>query len=147
MNYSVTGEQLTDIADAIRAKTAGSEGLEFPDGFVEAIEGIADLSSLTTNMVYAQKDRTIEVGAQTSVAVTYTVQTPSDIALKSMFNVKMAHPNTKAYISDVSVTESGTNLEVAIVLTNPTDTDVQYEVFGPNNSTGIEITYIAFPSS
>ena len=147
MNYSVTGEQLTGIADAIRTKTGDSSGLAFPDGFVSAIEGIADLSSLITNTAYAQKDSTIEVDAQTTVAVIYTVQTPADIALKNLFNVKMAHPNTKVYISSVLVTESGSNLEVGITLTNPTDTDVEFEVFGPNNSTGIEITYIAFPSS
>lgn len=40
MNYYVTGEQLTAVADAIRTKTGGSSGLAFPDGFTGAISGI-----------------------------------------------------------------------------------------------------------
>lgn len=40
MNYSVTGEQLTSIADAIRTKTGGTAELEFPTEFVSVIENI-----------------------------------------------------------------------------------------------------------
>lgn len=38
--YLVTSEDLTAVADAIRAKSGGSESLEFPDGFVSEIDGI-----------------------------------------------------------------------------------------------------------
>ena len=46
MNYSVTGEQLTGIADAIRAKSGGSAQLEFPAEFVSEI---GDLPVLDTS--------------------------------------------------------------------------------------------------
>ena len=39
--YNVQGTSLTAVADAIRAKSGGSESLEFPDGFVSEIEGIS----------------------------------------------------------------------------------------------------------
>lgn len=40
-NYIVKEESLTAIADSIRAKTGETEELVFPDGFVEAVEGIS----------------------------------------------------------------------------------------------------------
>ena len=49
MNYSVTGEQLTAIADAIRAKTGGTAQLEFPTEFVSEIGNIG-LTEGTTNV-------------------------------------------------------------------------------------------------
>lgn len=39
-NYLVDGSDLTDIADAIRAKGGTSAELEFPQGFVDAVEAI-----------------------------------------------------------------------------------------------------------
>lgn len=39
-NYIVDGADLTDIADAIRAKGGTSGQLQFPQGFVDAVEAI-----------------------------------------------------------------------------------------------------------
>ena len=39
--YAVNSESLTAVADAIRAKTGGTEQLLFPQGMVEAIGGIS----------------------------------------------------------------------------------------------------------
>lgn len=39
-NYLVTDTDLTAVADAIREKGGTSAGLEFPDGFVDAVEAI-----------------------------------------------------------------------------------------------------------
>lgn len=44
MDYKVTGEQLTSIADAIRAKTGSGLGIVFPDGFVSKIDTLTDTS-------------------------------------------------------------------------------------------------------
>ncbi len=38
--YNVQGTSLTAVADAIRAKSGGSESLEFPDGFVSELENM-----------------------------------------------------------------------------------------------------------
>ena len=38
--YKTSGATLTAIADAIRARTGGSEKLVFPDGFIDAINSI-----------------------------------------------------------------------------------------------------------
>ena len=46
-NYIVTGEQLTDIADAIRAKTGDSEQIVFPDGFVSSIDSVQNFEEKT----------------------------------------------------------------------------------------------------
>lgn len=44
MFYKVEGQSLTDIADAIRSKTGGTEELEFPTEFVSEIETLTDTS-------------------------------------------------------------------------------------------------------
>ena len=41
--YTVTGEDLTSVADAIRAKVGVSGGLVYPDGFVDALDNMPDL--------------------------------------------------------------------------------------------------------
>ena len=38
--YVVDGDDLNDIADAIRTKTGGEAPLEFPDDFVSGVSGI-----------------------------------------------------------------------------------------------------------
>ena len=50
MNYSATGEQLTAIADAIRAKTGGSSQLEFPTDFVDGIDSLDSWTSATATL-------------------------------------------------------------------------------------------------
>ena len=40
-NYLVNDTQLTSVADAIRAKSGGSTGLAFPEGFVTEIGNIS----------------------------------------------------------------------------------------------------------
>ena len=40
-------ENLVSIADAIREKAGIEDGMSFPDGFLEAVEGIS-----TSNVVY-----------------------------------------------------------------------------------------------
>lgn len=45
--YLVNGEDLTAVADAIRAKSGGSESLEFPDGFVSEVGSISGGGSVT----------------------------------------------------------------------------------------------------
>lgn len=44
MIYRVEGSQLTDIANAIRAKTGDTEPLAFPEDFLEGINGLVDTS-------------------------------------------------------------------------------------------------------
>ena len=44
MIYRVEGSQLTDIANAIRAKTGDAEPLAFPEDFLEGISGLVDTS-------------------------------------------------------------------------------------------------------
>lgn len=46
----VQEKSLLTVADAIREKTGGTEGLAFPEGFVEAISGIQNSDSTETNI-------------------------------------------------------------------------------------------------
>lgn len=45
MDYKVTDTELTDIADAIREKTGDDSPLEFPSGFIDAIDSIDGVPS------------------------------------------------------------------------------------------------------
>lgn len=53
MNYSVTGEQLTSIANAIRGKTGETGGLSFPTEFVSEIGNISTTPTIKTGVVFS----------------------------------------------------------------------------------------------
>lgn len=50
-DYKVTDSQLTGIADAIRTKGGTSSQLEFPTGFVSAVQALPESASLGTKTV------------------------------------------------------------------------------------------------
>lgn len=50
--YTVTGSELTSIADAIRTKGDTSASLAFPSGFVEAIGDISGGGTVETRKIY-----------------------------------------------------------------------------------------------
>ena len=54
--YIANGDQLLGIADAIRSKTGGSEGLSFPDGFVNSVGGIVTLAQGTADATATASD-------------------------------------------------------------------------------------------
>ena len=53
MNYFVDGDDLTSIANAIRSKTGGTAGLEFPDDFTSAISGLHTSASISKTTAQA----------------------------------------------------------------------------------------------
>lgn len=62
MKYKVTDTQLANIADAIRTKTGNNSMLEFPNDFVNAINGITP--KIKTE---GDESRTINVGSTITV--------------------------------------------------------------------------------
>lgn len=64
MNYSVTGEQLTGIADAIRAKTGGTAQLAFPDDFTSEIGTLTDTSDANATAEYIHINKTAYVNGE-----------------------------------------------------------------------------------
>lgn len=64
MNYSVTGEQLTGIADAIREKTGGTDPLSFPDEFEEGISSLTDTSDADATEEYLHINKTAYVNGE-----------------------------------------------------------------------------------
>ena len=73
-NYTVSGEDLSSIADIIRTKSGETEPLEFPDGFYAAISGIS--AKIQSNV---RRSVTFYIGAGTysSGATLYTYGKPS----------------------------------------------------------------------
>jgi hypothetical protein len=58
--YYATGTEVTSIADAIRAKTGTSEQLAFPEGFVDAIDGMhTSVPSINDDVIYIDYDGTV----------------------------------------------------------------------------------------
>ena len=55
-NYLVDGSDLTDIAEAIRAKGGTSGQLAFPQGFVDAVEAIETGGGYSISAVFTQGD-------------------------------------------------------------------------------------------
>lgn len=76
MNYKVSGNDLTAVADAIRTKGGTSSGLSFPDGFVSAIGNIPSgggatliQKSITQNGTYDASDDDADGYSEVNVAV------------------------------------------------------------------------------
>lgn len=59
--YTVNAEDLTAVADAIRAKAGTSEGLSFPDGFAAAIAGISTGSQVASGSVELYKKNQMNI--------------------------------------------------------------------------------------
>ena len=58
--YVTTGEELTSIADAIRAKTGGNSSLVYPNGFVNAINGMEwNWVGANPELIYESEDYNI----------------------------------------------------------------------------------------
>ena len=78
-NYIVDGSDLTDIADAIRAKSGGSSQLAFPAGFVSEIQAIpsggGDPEYGLVDVLYNQSN--ITGGVQNNKLVNLTITTAS----------------------------------------------------------------------
>ena len=64
MNYSVTGEQLTAIANAIREKTGNQDPMVFPDGFTEQIGNMTDTSDATATAADIKTGKTAYVAGE-----------------------------------------------------------------------------------
>ena len=92
-NYIVDGADLTDIADAIRAKGGTSGQLQFPQGFVDAVEAIetggGDLPSEYQQVDYVETDGNSRI--DTGIAF----DASKDFVLKAvaMINPSMSQTN------------------------------------------------------
>lgn len=63
--YLTKGTDLTSVADAIREKAKLSDGLGFPDGFIEAINGIKTINILASGKIIPSentKDYQLDTG-------------------------------------------------------------------------------------
>ena len=93
--YLVTSTDLTSIADAIRTKGGTSAALEWPDGFVDAINAIGGGSTLYTITV-------IDVGAvdknKAEEGETVTVTMPAMSPGKQGYIVTVKNADTQATI-------------------------------------------------
>lgn len=79
MNYKVSGSDLTSVANAIRTKGSTSSPLEFPSGFVTAIQNIPSGGSatlitknITTNGTYSAEDDDADGYSEVTVSVQNT---------------------------------------------------------------------------
>ena len=86
MNYSVTEENLTNIANAIRAKTGKSDAIVFPADFVSNIRGLVTADDLgvekITNTVEFSADTSTAVSANRTYSVVFHANLPSDMQTK-----------------------------------------------------------------
>ena len=80
--YSTNTEELTSIADAIRAKTGSNSSLVYPTGFVTAIQNIST-GSAEPSYDFGVNPELIQVVANNSILLKntdYSTWTPSSTA-------------------------------------------------------------------
>lgn len=77
MKYKVTDTQLAAIADAIRTKTSSSDLLEFPDGFVSAVNGITATLAKTIGSTGSYSPSSMVVPANSSI---YFISLDGDVS-------------------------------------------------------------------
>ena len=97
-NYIVTGEQLTGIADAIRAKSGESGQLVFPGGFVNEINSIPAPFELLEMEIQNDDAITVEPG---------TVKLMKSFTLGSTDLVKAIHRIVVSGISNPNPSNNG----------------------------------------
>ena len=132
-NYLVTDTDLTSVADAIREKGGTSAALEFPDGFVDAIDDIetgggdTNPTAPENDVIFIDYDGTIRYSytAAEFLALTELPANPAHDGLTAQgWNWTLA--DAKAYVASMGelvigqlyVTSSG-NTEIDLVLTPP----------------------------
>lgn len=92
MNYFVTGEQLTGIADAIRAKAGSSDQLEFPDDFVETIGEIPVWTEKTKTSLLPSGSTVVSIPAKNAVSIG-SIETANSVkAIKSVERTGVSLP-------------------------------------------------------
>ena len=131
-NYIVTGEQLTGIADAIRAKSGESGQLVFPGGFVSELEDMISLKDIqySTSGTSVQVDAPVGLSAGQSYSyyATATISSGRVIRPKSgvdatkFFNLKLY--SSVPYINPQTGTSAGVQHEVSIAGTGTTNVQV-----------------------
>ena len=133
-NYIVTGEQLTSIANAIRAKSGGESQLAFPTGFVSECGGIDafgdyavsqtgttyDSSSISHIIVPANSytDVSFDIGASVFEGMGYKTGV-IEVGEIEVYNTSASGLKTSATIS-----RSGQTVTMTVTLINPTNMDI-----------------------
>ena len=107
-NYIVTDNQLTGIADAIRAKTGGSGGIEFPTGFVSGIGGLTDTSDADATAANIRKNKTAYVNGEkiTGTYVPIIAYSASGAVFSKEFTVGSGSYTSGNTVTQFSVPES-----------------------------------------
>ena len=151
--YYVTDEQLTSIADAIRAKTGDSSQIEFPSGFVNGIDGILGIDDLEIKTVNASfklpSAQTRSAGS--SFALTLRASIPSDIALTEILKMGMISStftdDSVLYSNiggDHSPTVTDKDITVGVIVTNKGNSEI---VIPKDTVVSTTLSYYAYPST
>jgi len=104
-NYLVTDTELTQVANAIRAKARASGSLTFPVGFVNTISGITEKAAATYNV--SSSNQTIAANQYLAGAQTIRGVTTANIAagnIKAGVTVKVGDAGDAARIASVAGT-------------------------------------------
>lgn len=110
MNYSVTGQQLTGIADEIRSKTGGTTPITFPNGFVSEINSIKNqLSKTAQQVIYTNAIEYSLAGKAVDKILSLTALTGTLIEITNYsFSSQIANLKLLLY---VSVSDNTTSIE------------------------------------
>lgn len=146
MNYLATGEQLTDIADAIRAKTGGSEGLEFPTDFVSEIGTLTDLSTLVvkTLTLTATVGSPVTITSKSFTTISLSGSVPDDIALNGFIgfsSVSGGSTSLRKFMSKPTI--SSTGISATMTLFNLTNNSI---TLSNGTTLSADFYYYAYPA-
>ena len=145
-NYIVTGEQLTSIADAIRAKSGGESQLAFPAGFVSEVQSIDAFGDyeISQSALTIYETGTFIVPSKGWLSRNFNISTSSTgykYDLIEVIEVEAVEPSATGLITAWKLNKSGSSVSAIAFVLNPTNDAIEINPQGTGQKATVKLKY------